>query len=294
MKSKFLFPAWCNLAGYLLAIPGFILGYLTIFNKYQIPNFGFKIRVKDAFFENSIENFTNELAIFLVVIGLILIAFSKSRKEDELSARLRLNALYWSVMTYYLIYLLAILYSFIIGEIPFVGDHASELNIFTPLLIFIARYNYLKHINKESYLVGQPKFLPNQPFKKIGVTLSLIGLVFLVIGLIIEPQLEWVAPITGVLYVFFVVGLLLLAFSQNKTEDEMMMQQRLESLQLAVYFNYLILLIATITFYSLTFLLVLTIAQFSLLVFFVIRMEYVNFKDKQSLTKTAEDLSHEK
>lgn len=293
MKSKFLFPTWCNIVGYLLAIPGFVLGYLNIFNKYQIPNFGFQLRAKDTLFEKSVENFTNELAIFLVVIGLVLIAFSKSKKEDELSAKLRLNALYWSVMTYYLIYLGAFLYSFIIDEIPFVGDHASELNIFTPLLIFIARYNYLKHVDKESYLISQPKFLPNQPFRKIGIILALAGFVYFVLALMIDPNgMPYVA--TQIVYLVFVVGLLLWAFSQNKTEDEMLMQKRLESLQLAVYFNYLVLLIATMTFYSFIFLFVLTIAQFSLLVFFVIRMEYVSFKDKQTLDTLAEDLTYEK
>lgn len=294
MKSKFLFPTWCSIVGYLLAIPGFLLGYLNIFNKYEIPNFGFQLRAKDTLFEKSVENFTNELAIFLVVIGLVLIAFSKSKKEDELSARLRLNALYWSVMAYYLIYLVAFLYNFIIGEIPFVGDHALELNIFTPLLIFIARYNYLKHIDKESYLMSQPRFLPNQPFRKIGIVLALAGFVYFVVAMMIEPEGEMVYITTQLIYLVFIIGLLLWAFSQNKTEDEMLMQKRLESLQLAVYFNYLILLIATLTFYSFIFLYVLTIAQFSLLVFFVIRMEYANFKDKQTLNTLAEDLTYEK
>lgn len=294
MKSKFLFPTWCSIVGYLLAIPGFILGCLNIFNKYEIPNFGFQLRSKDTLFEKSAENFTNELAIFLVVIGLVLIAFSKSKREDELNARLRLNALYWSVMTYYLIYLGAFLYSFVIGEIPFVGDHASELNIFTPLLIFIARYNYLKHIDKESYLVTQPKFLPNQPFRKIGIALAFIGAAYFVVAMMIGPEGERVHLTTQLVYLIFITGLLLWAFSQNKTEDEMLMQKRLESLQLAVYFNYLILLIATLTFYSFVFLYVLTIAQFSLLIFFIIRMEYVSFKDKQTLNTLAEDLSYEK
>ncbi|KQB99163.1 hypothetical protein [Pedobacter sp. Hv1] len=294
MKSKFLFPTWCSIVGYLLAIPGFVLGYLNIFKKYEIPNFGFQLRAKDNLFEKAVENFTNELAIFLVVIGLVLIAFSKNKREDELSARIRLNALYWSVMIYYVLYCLALLYSMVIGEIPFVGDHASELNIFTPLVIFVIRYSYLKSINKESYLISQPKFLSNKPYRKLGVFLSLAGLAYFIIALQFDPQGDWVFTTTQAVYLIFMLGLLLWTFSQFKTEDEMIMQQRLESLQLAVYFNYLILLVATMVFYSFVFLYVLTIAQFSLLVFFIIRMEYISFKNKQSLNAMEEDLTYEK
>ena len=145
MKSKFLFPTWCNIVGYLMVIPGFVLGYLFIFHNYEIPGFGFQMREKSNLFQNAFENFTNELAVFLVIVGLLFIAFSKGKKEDELTARLRLNSLYWSVMIYYIIYNFGFLLVNYIKEIPFVGEHILELNIFSPLLIFIIRYYYLKY-----------------------------------------------------------------------------------------------------------------------------------------------------
>ena len=87
MKSKYLFPTWCGLVGYLLAIVGFTLGYLNIIKKYEIPGFGFNLREKRNFLQGTFENFTNELVIFLVVVGLLFIAFSKSKKEDELKMK---------------------------------------------------------------------------------------------------------------------------------------------------------------------------------------------------------------
>lgn len=72
------------------------------------------------------------------------------------------------------------------------------------------------------------------------------------------------------------------------------MQQRLESLQLAVYFNYGLLLVANVLLYSFSFLYFMLFAQFSLLLYFVLRMEYVNYKNNRSLTAMEGGMSYEK
>lgn len=293
MKSKYLFPTWCSWVGYLMAIPGFILGYFNVIKNYNIPGFGLRLRDKDRLFTAAFENFTNELVIFLVIVGLLLIAFSKSRQEDELNAKLRLNALYWGVMTYYLFYFVGLLFSLTIGEIPFIGDHASELNLFTPLVIFIGRFYYLKYFKKDSYLISRPRFLPHTPFKLIGVTLSLVCMVLIFVLISDFEDDNW-EIIKKMIYLGLVVGLLLWAFSHNKKEDEMLMQQRLESLQLAVYLNYGLLLVANVLLYSFSFLYFMLFAQFSLLLYFVLRMEYVNYKNNRSLTAVEGGMSYEK
>lgn len=292
MKSKFLFPTWCAIVGYLLSIPGFILGYLYTIKKYEIPGFGFKIRETDGFFQKQFENFTNELAIFMVIVGLILIAFSKGKKEDELSAKLRLNSLYWSVMIYYALLIVSVFWSLAFGEIPFVGDHMLEFNVFMPLVIFIGRYSYLTVANKEIYNIGELKFLPNRPFKTIGIILSIIGLLFLVYTTIYK--IKWIKDTNGYSYGITTLGLFIWAFSKNKKEDEMTMQIRLESLQLAVYINYGVLLLATLFFYSLDYLFVLVFATLSLLLFFVIRLEFINYKNNKLLNTFEGGMSHEK
>lgn len=293
MKSKYLFPTWGSWVGYVLALPGFILGYFNIIKQYEIPGFGLRLRETNGIFTPAFENFTNELAIFLVIVGLLLIAFSKSKQEDELNAKLRLNALYWGVMAYYLLYFVGLVFSMSVGEIPFIGDHASELNLFTPLVIFIGRFYYLKYFKKESYLISKPYFLPHVPFKPIGVALSLVCLVLTLILILNLDDDKW-DPIKRVVYLGLVVGLLLWAFSKNKKEDEMLMQQRLESLQLAVYLNYGLLLVANVLLYSFSFLYFMLFAQISLLLYFVLRMEYVNYKNNRSLTVAEGGMSYEK
>lgn len=293
MKSKYLFPTWGSWVGYVLAIPGFVLGYFNIIQQYEIPGFGLRLRKTNGIFTPAFENFTNELAILLVIAGLLLIAFSKSRKEDELNARLRLNALYWGVMTYYLFYFVGLVFSMSIAEIPFIGDHASELNLFTPLVIFIGRFYYLKYFKKESYLISEPRFLPHLPFKPVGVVLSLVCLVLTFVFFFSLDDEKW-DPVKQVNYLGLVIGLLLWAFSQHKKEDEMLMQQRLESLQLAVYINYGLLLVANVLLYSFSFLYFMLFAQFSLLLYFVLRMEYVNYKNNRLLTAAEGGMSYEK
>lgn len=293
MKSKYLFPTWGSWVGYALAIPGFILGYFNIIKHYEIPGFVLRLRDTDGLFTRALENFTNELAIFLVIIGLLLIAFSKSKQEDELNARLRLNALYWGVMIYYLLYFVGLVFSMCFGEIPFIGDHASELNLFTPLVIFIGRFYYLKYFKKESYLISKPYFLPHVPFKPVGVVLSLVCLVLTVAMIFNLDDDKW-DPVKQVVYLGLVVGLLLWAFSRSKKEDEMLMQQRLESLQLAVYLNYGLLLVANVLLYSFSFLYFMLFAQISLLLYFVLRMEYVNYKNNRSLTAAEGGMNYEK
>src|SRR4051812_41391331 len=98
MKTQFLFPRFLRYIGYLLALPGFVLGYFVVYQKYQIAALSFEIRKQRTLLLGTTENFTNELALALVIIGLLFIAFSKTRKEDELTGKIRLNALYWAVL----------------------------------------------------------------------------------------------------------------------------------------------------------------------------------------------------
>lgn len=293
MKSKFLFPAWCSILGYLMAIPGFILGYLNVKHQYEIPGFGFRMRQKDTLFQSAYENFTNELAIFLTIGGLLFIAFSKRKIEDELSAKSRLNALYWGVMIYYLIYIFGLVWSIFL-DIPFVGDHASTLNLFAPLLIFAFRFYYLKLMRREQYLVKNPRFLPFTPYKWLGRILATVGLLVFFANLIKDAGEAWDGPVSNISFFTLIVGLMLWGFSKNKVDDEMAMQYRLESLQLAVYVNYSLLLISVLCIYSLSFLIVLVAAQFSLLLFFVLRMEYVNFRNNRLLDQNEGGFNYEK
>jgi len=75
-------------------------------------------------------------------------------------------------------------------------------------------------------------------------------------------------------YISVILGLLFIGFSKEKTEDEQIVQLRLDSLQWAVYFNYALLIICIIMINGINFLNVLAYDIMSQLVFFIIRFRW--------------------
>lgn len=71
--------------------------------------------------------------------------------------------------------------------------------------------------------------------------------------------------------IFLMISLILIAFSKEKEEDELISKIRLESLVWATYVNYAILLLAMLFIFGLSFLNVLVFNIFTLLAFFIIR-----------------------
>ncbi len=81
--------------------------------------------------------------------------------------------------------------------------------------------------------------------------------------------------------IFTIVGGLLIAFSQEKIEDEFIRKIRLESLVWAFFANYIILLLATFFVYGGIFLLVSWINLASPLIFFIAKFHYELLKLKR-------------
>ncbi|WP_324522790.1 hypothetical protein [Flavobacterium sp.] len=71
---------------------------------------------------------------------------------------------------------------------------------------------------------------------------------------------------------------LLLAFSKEKIEDEMVQKIRLESLVWATYANYIVLLCCILFIYGSPFFTVMIYNMFTLLLFFVIRFNWMIYK----------------
>lgn len=73
-------------------------------------------------------------------------------------------------------------------------------------------------------------------------------------------------------------GLLLIGFSKEKTEDEVIQFIRLESLHWAVYANYFVLALCIVFVYGGMFLNVMIWNMFTTLIIFVARFKYLMFK----------------
>tara|TARA_B100001750_G_C15190068_1_gene438404 strand:- start:139 stop:633 length:495 start_codon:yes stop_codon:yes gene_type:complete len=86
-----------------------------------------------------IENdITDEIITLLIILGGLMVSFSKEKIEDEFIAGLRLSSLKWAFLVNYIVLILATL--FVYGISYF---NILVFNMFTPLIIFIARFNYL-------------------------------------------------------------------------------------------------------------------------------------------------------
>jgi len=285
MKSKFLFPSYFKLIGYFLAVPGLIVGYLCVYHDFYIKGLEINLGKRSGFMSSGVENLTNELALASLVLGLLFIAFSKLKREDELTAKLRLDALHWAVLINYIVFCAAELLLRLFEEIGYVpkkilnvGGWDSDFclyNMFTPLVIFIARFYYLIYYKKEAFIISNIKYLSYYPFRRIAQMLTLSFFAIIIIMEVfniplIENMGEWIvnSPLIP-------IPLLMWVFSKTANEDELTTQYRLESMQLAVYVNYSLLLLANFTFYGVNFFLVMWINTISMLVFFLIRFNYV-------------------
>ena len=84
-----------------------------------------------------------------------------------------------------------------------------------------------------------------------------------------------------ILMLVFIISGLLVAFSKEKIEDEMVAKIRLDSLVWATYANYSLLILAIIFIYGAPFFTVMLINMFALLIFFIIRFHWMLYKNSK-------------
>ncbi len=151
MKTSYLFPHSLKKIGWALFIPGLLLGILFL-SIQEAPEF-LKIRVfavagqaiygKNAWFSLVENNVLDEITGLLLIIGALLIAFSKEKTEDEFIARIRLESLVWATYVNYAILVLSILFVY---DMSFFW--VLVFNMFTILIFFLVRFNWCLYKSK--------------------------------------------------------------------------------------------------------------------------------------------------
>ncbi|MCY7350396.1 MAG: hypothetical protein LH606_06985 [Cytophagaceae bacterium] len=153
MKPRFLFPHRYKRIGWLIAVPALILGILCLLNgmnEFALPFLVFEVPSELVPFKEPIFvegkkwiqlNLTDELAVVGLVVGMLLAAFSKERMEDEWVGKIRLESLQWALYVNSILLVLATL-------LVYDGAYLNVMifNMFTPLVIFLARFNYILYI----------------------------------------------------------------------------------------------------------------------------------------------------
>jgi hypothetical protein len=268
-------------------LPGFVLGYLNRYNNYEIPGFGAVLREKATLFLPEYENFTNELALTLIVSGLVFIAFSKRKQEDELTARIRLNALYWSILANYVwygIFIILALINVVVHvkgvqvAVNFVGDNLDFMvyNLFTPWVIFITRFYYLVFKSREEYDIKPIKLLPNKFYRPAGELLT-VALIVIIAAL----DVFFDGDRGDTLFLILPFAMLVWVYSKEKQEDEYISTIRLHAMQWAIYANYIILLIANLFVYGAGFLYIMMFNLGTIPAIFLIVFHYRLYRIRQ-------------
>lgn len=150
MRTNLLLSNKYKKLGWVLLTPSFIIGIVLLITSFEVLQLKVTVPViyANGFFEDSIyfgwyhTNIVPTLVGVLFIIGGLLILFSKEKCEDEYIAELRLSSLLWAVLVNFILLLISFL--FIYG-ISFTS--IMMYNMFTVLIIFIARFQYLIYRN---------------------------------------------------------------------------------------------------------------------------------------------------
>lgn len=155
MKTNYLLPHRFKTFGWIIFILGILSGLLLFFTDYEsdwltvnVLSFyheGIFPSDKSQFFKIIENSIVDELSAVCIIIGGLVVGFSKEKVEDEFIYKLRTDSLVWALFVNYSILLVGIVF---IYDMTFFN--VLIFNMFTPLVFFILRFNFLKY-NSQSH-----------------------------------------------------------------------------------------------------------------------------------------------
>jgi hypothetical protein len=153
MKTNYLLAYSFKKWGWGILIPSAILGLVVLVLDLQPEFFKFFVPVLISdqitsdlvIFDIQEQNILDEVLGGFVILGSMMVAFSKEKVEDEYIAKIRLDSLAWAV--YFNQGLLLVSLFFVYG-MSFLW--VMIFNLFTLTWFFIARFNWLKSKMKKS------------------------------------------------------------------------------------------------------------------------------------------------
>lgn len=155
MFAHYLFPHRYQRIGWFIFIPAILAGILWLIIQ---PEWAvFDRTVLSVFTDTSLSPFSkepdlhpvlswqknnilDELICLLIILGGVLVAFSKEKVEDEFIAKIRLESLVWATYLNYAILFLTIVFVYSFGFF-----WVLVFNMFTILLFFIVRFRWVLH-----------------------------------------------------------------------------------------------------------------------------------------------------
>lgn len=149
MKSNYLLSNSYKIPGWILLIVGIVIGVFLVASEYESDILEMNVLAiynGDSLFDNNngffkiLENsILDEIVALSIIIGGLLVGFSKEKVEDEFIYKLRKDSLVWAIIFNYIVLMFAIIFIY-----DFTFFDVLVYNMFTPLLFFIIRFNFLK------------------------------------------------------------------------------------------------------------------------------------------------------
>jgi len=150
MKTNYLLPNKYKTIGWILFILGLIGGVFIYASNYESDTLSIKVlsifnddsifSSEKGFFKIIENSILDELIALAIIIGGLIVGFSKEKIEDEFIYKLRKDSLVWAIIFNYIILIFTILFVY-----NFTFFDVLVFNMFTPLLFFVFRFNFLKY-----------------------------------------------------------------------------------------------------------------------------------------------------
>lgn len=155
MKTNFLLPHRYKAVGWILLVLGIVLGLLYMIKGDDMAFFDAHVfaLVKDTsflkdekvYFSMVENNILDEISGLFIILGSLMVAFSKEKQEDEFISKIRMESLLWATYVNYAILMIAILF---IYDMLFFW--VLVFNMFTILLFFLIRFHWALRKTKKA------------------------------------------------------------------------------------------------------------------------------------------------
>jgi len=155
MKTLFLFPNKYKKIGWILFIPSLLTGLMLFITGFDFDNY-FVVDVfailndhflsKPSYFAIIKNGVLDEIILVLIIVGALLVGFSKTKNEDEFISKIRYESLVWAT---YFNFLLMIFSTLVIYGFQYFNLLLA--NTFAMLLFFITRFHFMIYkLNKST------------------------------------------------------------------------------------------------------------------------------------------------
>ena len=137
MKTNYLLPNHFKKWAWFVFIPAVIFGICTLLTEFEPAFLDFRTPYKTSSQVFTNNNALNEILGVLIIVSGLIVAFSRTKNEDEFIQQMRLSSLVWAVIVNYFILTLAMIFVF---DFNFLW--VMSFNMFTVLVFFILHFHW--------------------------------------------------------------------------------------------------------------------------------------------------------